>query len=66
MSETDWKAVLLAYMRHVYDADHVIADPEYGICVPHWSNDLKSAVPHKAFDWLRNRYLEMLEADGMK
>jgi hypothetical protein len=66
MSQTDWQAVLLAYMRHVYDADHIIADPKYGNCRPHWSNDLNSAVPKEAYAWLIERYEEMLKADGMK
>jgi hypothetical protein len=60
-TEIDWQAVLLAYMRHVFAADDVIANPAYPMGI-----ELKSALPPCAYRWLSERWQEMLKADEME
>ncbi len=61
----DWQAVLLVYMRHVYEADHIVADPDYGMTGGSGATNPSLEVPGHALEWLRTRYREMLQADGM-
>ncbi len=61
----NWQKVLLVYMRHVYDADHIVADPDYGMTSGSGATNPPLDAPVDALKWLRARYLEMLQADGM-
>jgi hypothetical protein len=65
MTLINWQDVLQVYMRHVYDGDHIIADPDYGMVTLSGATNAPLDIPTEALEWMRKFYREMLKEDGM-